>query len=345
MQPFIPERVFFEPQALSYPLGRKLIDQFHRMNIPVWETSTHNRILGIPGKTAPEAYKEAKQTLVVAVRRSKSFQTCKPSAHFQLPLATSCPGMCEYCYLATTLGPKPYLRVYVNIDEILDLARQIIETRSPETTVFEGAATSDPIPVEPYTGSLAKTVEFFGLQEYGRFRLVTKFTAIDTLLGIRHNGHTRFRFTLNCDEVIRKYEHRTPSAADRIAAAGKVLEAGYPLGILIAPIFVFPGWEEAYKALFENLSKELKARLNGRLPENLTFEFITHRFTKRAKAQITKVFPHTTLPLEENTRRFKFGQFGYGKYLYPEEDMAAIKHLFTVLQEEYFPGGKIEYFV
>ena len=108
-----------------------------------------------------EAYREAKRTLVVGVRKKVNFASCKPSAHYQLPLNTSCPGMCEYCYLATTLGKRPYLRVYVNIEEILAKAGDYMTQRAPEITVFEGAATSDPIPTEYLTGLLYKTIEFF----------------------------------------------------------------------------------------------------------------------------------------------------------------------------------------
>lgn len=71
-------------------------------------------------------------------------------------------GECEYCYLLNNLGKKPYVRIYVNTEEILSAARDYIEKRKPEITVFEGAATSDPIPMEPYTGILRRVIEFFG---------------------------------------------------------------------------------------------------------------------------------------------------------------------------------------
>ena len=84
--------------------------------------------------------------------------------------------MCEYCYLATTLGRRPYLRVYVNIEEILAQAAAYISVRSPEITLFEGAATSDPVPTEYLTGLLRRTIEFFARQQYGMFRFVTNMT-------------------------------------------------------------------------------------------------------------------------------------------------------------------------
>ena len=204
---FKPKRVLFEKDALEYPLGKELQRKFKEEKIPVGLIASHNRVTGIPGRTPGEAYREAKQTLVVGVRRTLQFSPCKPSAHYQLPLGTSCSGHCQYCYLQTTLGKKPYVRVYVNVAEILQQAAKYMAERAPEITVFEGAATSDPLPVEPYTGNLARTVEFFSLQPLGRFRFVTKFTDVDGLLNTEHKGHTRFRFSINTQHIIKSYEY------------------------------------------------------------------------------------------------------------------------------------------
>lgn len=337
---FEPKRVIFEQGALKYPLGEKLWEYFRGRGVETSLTASHNRITTIPGKTRAEGYSEGKRTLVVGVRRTKAFETCKPSAHYQLPLATSCPGKCEYCYLLTNLGKKPYVRIYVNTEEILGVAREYIQKRKPETTLFEGAATSDPIPVEPYTGILARIIEFFGAQEHGRFRFVTKFTDVDTLLDVPHHGHTRFRFSINTGEIIKQFEHGTPPLKERLEAAKKVAGAGYPLGFLVAPIIASEGWKESYEELFKIAASELK----GKVPD-LTFEFITHRFTKRAKGTILEVFPNTRLDLDEETRTFKFGQFGYGKYIYPKELFSEINSYFEDMSSKYFPHAKVEYFV
>lgn len=341
MNPFVPKRAFFEPKALEYPLGKEIYEKLQALNVPIKLTGSHNRVTGIPGNSAQESFREAKRTLVVGVRKSTDFATCKPSAHYQLPLNTSCPSMCEYCYLATTLGKKPYLRVYVNTEEIFKQAKCYIKERAPELTWFEGAATSDPIPTEYLTGILFRTIEFFGSQELGRFRFVTKHDKVDTLLSAKHNGHTRFRFSLNAAPIIEEYEHITPSMAERVVAAGKVARAGYPLGFIIAPIFYFPDWQEEYARLFEALDAQLPAEAR----EDLTFELISHRFTKRAKNNILDLFPQTTLPMAESERKYKYGQFGYGKYIYQPEVMAEIKNFMEGKLAAAFPQAKIEYFV
>ncbi len=93
---FAPERVIFEQQALDYSLGDRLYQEFRKQGLELGFTSSHNQVRGIPGRTRQEKFFRAKRALVVGVRRSQEFATCRPSAHYQLPLCTGCPGLCEY---------------------------------------------------------------------------------------------------------------------------------------------------------------------------------------------------------------------------------------------------------
>ncbi len=332
-----PRRVYFEPRALDYPLGQRLLEVFRGANVPIHFTSSHNRVTGIPGKGPQKAFFEGKHTLVVGVRKTPKFQTCRPSAHYQLPLVTGCPGLCEYCYLTTTMGKKPYIRVYVNIDEILEWTQEHIAARAPEETVFEGAATSDPVPVEPYTGSLARAIEFFGRQSRARFRFVTKFDDLDSIISVRHEGKTEVRFSINAAPIIAQFEHGTPSLEKRLDAARRVREAGYPLGFLVAPIMRIEDWKSEYSRMF----REVQRVLGDTGP--LSFEFITHRFTQRAKSQILSVFPQTALDMDETRRRFKYGQFGYGKYVYPPDTMDEFQDFFTTQAHQVSDQARVLY--
>ena len=339
MKQFTPGRAIFEPAALEYPLGKRLYTHFQELGIEIQTTPSHNRVTGIPGKTPKEKYVQAKQSLVIGVRRTLKFSSCKPSAHYQLPLATSCPGFCEYCYLQTTLGPKPAIRVYVNVEEILAQAQKYIAERAPEIPIFEGAATSDPIPMEYLTGSLKRAIEFFGQTDLGRFRFVTKFSDVDSLLQVPHHGHTEVRFSLNTQTIIGKYEKGTASLQERIEAAQKVSQAKYPLGFLIAPIITYDNWQQEYEEAIRALAEQI-----GR-DSNPTFELITHRFTKKAKSNIEQVFPNSTLPMDEEERQYKYGQFGYGKWVYPKETMADIKDFFEKTIAVAFSNSEIKYIV
>ena len=337
---FKPNLVLFEKDAMEYEVGQALKERFEKEGI-LTEQLNSNRI-HVKGDTQKEKYENAKRTLVVGVKKSLEFENCKPSAHYQLPLVTGCMGMCEYCYLNTRLGNSNYIRVYVNIEEILEKAKTYIKKRSPEITIFEGAATSDPIPVEGYTHNLEKAITFFGKEELGRFRFVTKYTDVDSLLALNHNGHTEIRFSLNTNKVIKEYEHRTASMEKRIEALVKVASAGYQVGVLIAPVFLYQGWQEEYTELLTQLQERLEEK---QIQDNLTFEIITHRYTSTAKNRILEFYPDTTLPMDEQERKFKYGQFGYGKYVYQPEKMEEVKQFFTKQIEEKLKGSKILYII
>lgn len=339
---FIPKRVIFEKDALNYGLGRELYNKFKdKENIELIKVSSNNVKSSIPGENIYEKYRSGKKTLVVGIKKSLKFQSCKPSAHYQLPLVSGCIGQCEYCYLNTQLGDKPFVRVHVNIDDILNQAEKHIIERSPEITIFEGAATSDPIPVEPYTNALKKCIEFFGKQELARFRFVTKFNDVDTLLYANHNGHTEIRFTINTDRVINEYEHSTANIKLRIEAAKKVAESGYPIGFIIAPVFLYENWKEDYRNLIDMLYEALPKKIEN----SIGFEIISHRYTTKAKNTIQQIFPETTLPMNDEERKFKYGQFGYGKFVYTKEQLQEMKEFFESELNNVFNNIDIKYII
>lgn len=337
---FVPELVYFEPKALDYPKGRRIFEWVKETGIPYRMTTSHNRITNLPGETELEQYKVAKRTLVVGLRKTLKFDTSKPSAEYAIPIATGCMGHCHYCYLQTTLGAKPYIRVYVNMDDILDAAKGYIDERAPEITRFEAACTSDPVGLEPITGSLRELIEFMADQEFGRLRFVTKFHHVDSLLDAKHNGHTRIRFSVNCKYVIKHFEPATSRFEQRIEAAAKVARAGYPMGFIVAPIIWHDGWEEGYAELFAELDRALPRDARN----DLTFELIQHRFTKTAKNVIERRYPKTKLEMDIEKRKYKWGRWGQGKYVYPDEQAHALRMFISEKIFEHFPESKIEYF-
>lgn len=339
---FKPKRIIFEKDSLQYDMGKEILAEFKdKGDIEIINLTSNKLKQHVPGNDLFSQYREGKKTLVVGIKKSFKFQSCKPSAHYQLPLVSGCMGQCEYCYLNTKLGDKPFVKVYVNVDDILDGAQRYIDERLPDITVFEGAATSDPLPVEPYTHSLEKAVIFFGRNKNARFRFVTKYNDIDSLLRLEHNGHTEIRFSINTTSVINRYEHFTASRDKRIEASIKAAQAGYPVGFLIAPVFIYPDWKDEYHDLLLELSRKI--------PDNLkfpiTFEIISHRYTAIAKSRILQIFPESGLPMNDEERKFKYGQFGYGKYVYQKERMEDIKQFFSEDIENLFRNKEIKYII
>jgi len=338
---FWPARLVVEDGALEHAMGRAVYDRLRKAGVPVEHLPASGRSRSLASAKTPKEYQALKRVLVLARFQKSAFETCRPSADYHLPLAGGCPGSCQYCYLASTFEMRPFIRLYVNLEEILGEASARIAEKAPELTFFEGSSTSDTLALEHIGGSIAECIRFFGRQPHGRFRFVTKFDTVDGLLDLPHNGHTKIRFSLNSPFVIRSFEQHTASLEERLAAARKVADAGYPLGLIVAPIIRHEGWLEGYTDAIRSLREALGPHAGGAV----TFELIQHRFTPKTKRVILAAYPATRLPLEESERQKKPGKFpGAAKYVYPKEEAGEIESFMEMLIRENFPAATIEYF-
>lgn len=335
MKLFMPSQVFVDPRCNKYEETEAIKVMFRENGVPIKET----RSVEIKGSTSPEKYSSSKRTIYLTVNKQRKLRPCKPSADYQFSLSSSCPGNCEYCYLQTTQGETPFMKLFVNIDEIIGVLEEHIEKNKPNITSFESGSITDPVALEHFTGFLKKVIEYFSTQEYGRLRVITKYDNVDSFLGIKHNNHTKFRFSINARYVIDNFEHGTASFDERIIAAKKIASSGYPLGFIVAPIMIFDGWKEQYHELIDKLYQEIKD-----YNKEITFELIQHRYTLAAKELIKKRFPKTKLDMNEETRKMKWGPYGKFKYVYPKEQSSEIKEYVSELILERFPNGRIEYF-
>lgn len=337
----MPQRVIFEPASLEYPLGKELYEFFKDKPVEIINTTSKNASRYIPGTTPIEKYANSKRTILITTNKTKKLDVCKPSADFQFSIVSNCPGSCEYCYLQTTQGTKPYLKIFVNLEDIFDVIKDHIKQNEDKITTFEAASLGDPLALEHITGSLAKTIEFFSNLEYGRLRVVTKYNNVDSLLKINHNRNTHFRISINSKYVVDNFEHNTSSLEERIDSVIKLANADYPIGFIVAPIMQYDNWKEEYYFLFQKLADHLGEELSLK---ELTFELIQHRFTANSKELILQRFPKTKLDMNEENRSLKWGRFGRYKYVYPKDQVEGIKHYITLLILERFPNADIKYF-
>jgi len=335
MKLFMPDIAYLDPRILKYEHGKRIKENLEKFHIPI----VNSKNVSFQCDSPVQSYVKSKKTVLVTVNSQKKLPICKPSADYQFALSSSCPGNCEYCYLQTTQGEKPFMKIFANIDDIFKVIQEHIDKNSPNITTFECASITDPVALEHFSGSLKKCIEFFSVNTHGRLRLVTKFNNVDSFLDICHNKHTRFRFSINSRYVINSFEHNTSSFEDRIEAAKKIGAAGYPLGFIVAPIMVYDNWKQEYRELFERLREALEG-----YNEEITFELIQHRFTNTAKELILQRFPNTKLDLGEEKRQLKWGPYGKFKFVYAKEQSKEIKEYISELINNNFEKAVIEYF-
>jgi spore photoproduct lyase len=344
-----PKRVLATPAALAFAHGRAILERSAAFGAEVVELKA-NRLTGLGGDDPRRAYIEAKSTLavVVAPPSKRRLQPIPPSADWRFDLAEGCPAHCQYCYLAGSLSGPPITRVYANVSEILEgladyagrgIVTSALATRAAEGTTFEASCYTDPLGIEHLTGSLAATIAHFGQwQAPVQLRFTTKYDGVEPLLGIDHGGRTRIRFSLNAEPAAR-FEGGTASVAARLHAMRRVAQAGYPVGLTIAPIMPVPGWRETYDAL---LGKVVAALADVPAPD-LSVELITHRFTPGSKTVLNGWYKGSSLEMDEGARSRKTTKFGSTKFVYPPELMREMRAFFEQAVPRRLPNARILY--
>ena len=339
---WIPERVLFTPAALDEDWGQQILKRVQSLNLPIEELS-QNRLKGLRGESERDTYNIAKRTLAVVTAPPSSFKLSPipPSADWQFHLAEGCPAHCQYCYLAGSLSGPPVIRVFANLPQILENSANY--EQQGKTTSFEVSCYTDPLGIEHLTGSLAECIRYFGTRTNAHLRWVSKFDAVDGLLDLPHNGHTRCRMSVNAAPISGKFEGGTASVASRLNALRRLAlpqergGGGYPVGLVIAPIMPIDDWEMHYSRLFEQIDEALDFDCN------LTFELISHRFTPGSKEVLQTWYPQSKLEMDEAKRSVKRNKFGGTKYVYEKDTMKALRSFFESEISRRFPNAEILY--
>ena len=187
--------------------------------------------------------------------------------------------MCMYCYLVCNYNKCAYLRLFVNREQMLEKIIKTAQKCEKELT-FEIGSNSDLILENTITGNLIWTIENFANTEKGYLTLPTKFDMVDSILPIKHNGKIIIRMSMNPEEIINKVEFGTSRLKQRIIAINKLAEAGYKIGILIAPIILVENWKQLYTELIQRLSVELSEKVKKEAFFELIFMTYSYVHTK-----------------------------------------------------------------
>lgn len=271
-----PDKVFYEPGILEYELGRFLKQKYEA--VPWIEIDSHNKIEELRSNPNSE-FAKMKRHLIIGTRKTHKYVENHKVSDFLVPYTSSgCSAMCLYCYLVCNYNKCAYLRLFVNREQMLD---KIIKTAGSSKTplTFEIGSNSDLVLENTITGNLEWTIEKFGKQEKGYLTFPTKFDMVKRLLPLEHKGRVIFRMSLNPEELIRKVELGTSPLSKRIQALNAVCDAGYRVGILIAPVIMVENWKQLYEAFLCRLAQELSEKVKREA--FLEIIFMTYSFVHR----------------------------------------------------------------
>lgn len=300
-----PTQIYYESNIEQYPLGKELKEKFS--DIPWIPIENHNNIEELRSKENSE-FRNLKQLFIIGTRKTHKYVENHKVSDYLVPYTSSgCSAMCLYCYLVCNYNKCSYLRLFVNREQMMDRLIRY-STRSDKELTFEIGSNSDLILENTITNNLPWTIENFTKCQKGNITFPSKFSLVDPLLPLNHQGRVIFRMSVNPDTIIRDIELGTSSLGKRIEAINKMAEAGYKVGILVAPIIMVDNWKVLYSELFDRLEAELSEKMKKQM--FIEVIFMTYSFVHRKIN--AEAFPGSI----ELYDKEKMTGRGMGKYCY-----------------------------
>ncbi len=255
---FALDQVFIEEEFRSGSMARRVLQRLPA-HVPV-EFVADGRPAAMADRSQADPFAAGKRRLILMRRRSPFLMACPAGSgefaccgYLVLTLASNCPMDCSYCFLQEYVADNPGFQVYANyadaFDELDALAR-----KAPNRNFRVGTGElADSLAFDTLTGLSLELVDFFARQRSLMLELKTKTDEIDNLLRFDPKGRVLVSWTLSPESVFALSEHRAAPPSARIAAAARVLEAGYRVAFHFDPIIAYPGAERDYVALLDRL--------------------------------------------------------------------------------------------
>ena len=331
---FKPQAIYFEKGIENYELGKQLMKKYKE--VPNIEIENHNNIEEMRNKQNKE-FANMKRNLIIGIRKTHKFVENHKTSDFLVPYTSSgCTASCLYCYLVCNYNKCAYLRLFVNREQMLE---KIIKTaeKADENLNFEIGSNSDLILENSITNNLVWTIDNFKNTSKGTLTFPTKFDMVDDILNLDHRGKIIIRMSVNPEFIINRVEFGTSRLEGRIEAINKLKDAGYKIGILIAPVIFLDNWQQLYLELIQRLYSELSEQVK----KDVFFEIIFMTYSYVHTKINEEAFPNAINLYNKDLMRGR----GRGKYMYKDNLREEGRKFFIEQLHKYFPNNKIEYIV
>lgn len=257
-------------------------------NVPQITIDNHNNIEELRTKPNTE-FSKLKRKLIIGVRKTHKYQPNEKISHFLVPYTSSgCTASCLYCYLVCHYNKCSYLRLFVNREQMLEKLIKTANSSSEKELVFEIGSNSDLILENSITNNLVWTIQNFSKSQHGFITFPTKFDMISPLLDLNGKEKVIIRMSVNPEKVINLVEFGTSRLTNRIRAINNLKNAGYKVGILIAPVIFIDNWQYHYSELIRRLADEL----TNEVKKDLFFEIIFMTYSYVHNAINKEAFPN-----------------------------------------------------
>ena len=149
--------------------------------------------------------------------------------------------------------------VFTNTEEVKDaVKKQILERKYPdEPLLLSLSYNTDILALENILPLTKQWINFANNTDDLFMEIRTKSGLTSSFNKLKPSEKILFAWTLSPNNVIQKYEHKTPLLERRIKSIQKIVDSGWPVRLSFDPILIYPNWKEDYKQMFERIKESI----------------------------------------------------------------------------------------
>lgn len=293
----MPDLIYIEEAVRAHPRTQSILARYPQA--AVVEIERYGEVFN----RAQQDFRLQKQRpALILARKHDNFVLRAPSGYgigsksnYYFSHLLNCPFDCRYCFLQGMYRSAHHL-LFVNYEDFQTEISRIIK-EDPEACFFTGYD-CDSLALEPVTRFSETFLPFFVEHKETLFELRTKSTHTASLLARPATSNLVVALSLTPRAISEKHEHKTPSLPKRLAAAKKLAEHGWPIGLRLDPVIYDPDLPNQYRELLDSVIEAIpKTSIHS-------ISLGPLRFPKSVHRKIVKLYPQEALlagPLAEHS--------------------------------------------
>ena len=242
--------IYVEEDAYDYPQTKKILNKFPKST--QIQITNYKHIFNRPNQDF-QSQKESMK-LILAVKKENFFYKGSQVVNnygfenfYYNTMILNCVYNCEYCYLQGMFNSGNIV-IFVNIEDFFTETKKLLADNpvylciSYETDIL---AFED---IVPYTSAW---IEFARENPNLIIEIRTKSNQYKLIRNLKQTDNIILAWTISPEEVIKKYESKTPTLNQRLRDIESALSDGWKTRICIDPILHIKNWKEIYNKFIE----------------------------------------------------------------------------------------------
>jgi len=318
--------IYIEREIISHPITKIILDKFP--NSVLVEIDNYKEVFSRPRQNYK--FQEISKKLILAKKKGEFLYPGPPLCHdfgynhfYYTSLIFNCIFSCDYCFLKGMYSSANIV-IFVNIEDYFEEIDSVLKRHPLYLSV---SYDTDIMALEKIVPFFSMFIEYATSRKDLTIEIRTKTADYEVLQSLKPSENVILAWTLSPQEIIEKFEHKTPSLSARLDAIKKAIENRWKVRLCFDPLLFTENWKEMYLKFLNRVFEEVE------LSKILDISIGVFRIPKDYFKRMKRVFVNeiTLFPYEEEN----------GVFTYSYELKKEMMYLFISNLSKFVPKSKI----